>query len=384
MFGSLFKPEQRVMANPWGEWPGDSGGITWAGANVSTSTSLQLLTVYGCNRFICEGIATLPVDTYRETNDRPVEIPPPRWLTQPTATLDRVAWLTQILTSLLLCGNAYLFREFDGEMGGPRYLIPLDPNKVSVTRVSGRKTFMVEGKPYTSSEVLHIPGVMFPGSDVGLSPVEAARQSIGAGMAQQEFGARFFGQGMTMAGVIENPGPLPPDRARDQAKAWARAHSGKTKAHLPGVLTEGATWKATSITNEQAQFLETRGFTAAEIAGQMFLIDPTELGIPIQQGGNLTYANLEQRNVRKVQVTFLPWIVRLEHAFSAEMLRPRYAKFNVAGLLRGDMKTRFEAYQVGISSKFMVPNEAREKEDMPPLPGGDVIADVPAPTGGQK
>lgn len=384
MLASLFPSERRaIQATAWGAWPGDNGGATWSGASVDTRSSLQLITVYGCNRFICEGISTLPIDTFRKLSDGTgIATPMPRWLEEPAADLDPIAWLTQVLSSLLLAGNAYLFMDYkDGQLAS---LIPLDPSKVGVRRERGRKVFNVVAETFDMNRVLHIPGVMFPGSDVGLSPVEAARQAIGMGMAAQEFGARFFGQGGTLGGVIEDPNPLDPQKAREMARIWANLHHGKDKAHLPGVLQGGAAWKSTGVTNEQSQFLETRGFTASEIAGQMFMLDPTEMGLPALPGSNLTYANLEQRNARKVQVTFLPWLVRLENAFSALMMRPRYMKFNVNGLLRGDQKTRYESYQIGLNSKFLVPNEARAWEDLPPLDGGDVITPTTAPAiGGQ-
>jgi HK97 family phage portal protein len=117
---------------------------------------------------------------------------------------------------------------------------------------------------------------------------------------------------------------------------------------------------------QQAQFLATRKFTSAEIAGQMFMIDPTELGIGIE-GSSLTYANLEQRNTRFVRVTLLPWIVRLEKALSDLLAQPRYVKFNLGALLRGDLQTRYAAYAVGIGAGFLEPNEARDWEDLPPM-----------------
>lgn len=369
---------ERVMANPWGEWPGDSGSAVWAGSKVNSTSSLQLLTVYGCNRFICEGISTLPVDTFRDVNGETMPMPNPAWLERPTNDLDRVSWLTQILTSLLLSGNAYcLLVRKDTQLD---QVIPLDPIKVSVQRERGRKSYLVAGERFNDFEVLHIPGVMQPGADVGMSPIEAARQSIGLGLAALEHGARFFGQGANQSGVIEVPGELPPDKAGQIAKAWAKKHSGAKNAHLPGVLEGGATWKPTSITNEQAQFLETRGYTAAEIAGQLFLIDPSEFGLQAGNGGSITYANLEQRNARKVQVTFLPWMVRLERAFSSLLPQPRYVKFNPDALLRGDTLARYQAHQIGITAGFLRRSEARAIEDMPVVSG---IDDQPAPpTGG--
>jgi hypothetical protein len=110
-------------------------------------------------------------------------------------------------------------------------------------------------------------------------------------------------------------------------------------------LDAGATWKPTGISNEAAQFLQARQWSAAEIAAQVYMVDPSDLGIPVG-GTTLTYANIEQRNIRRLQVTFLPWIVRLEKALSDLLPMPRYVKFNVDGLLRGDSAARWSTYQI--------------------------------------
>ena len=78
-----------------------------------------------------------------------------------------------------------------------------------------------------------------------------------------------------------------------------------------------------------------------------------------------------------IRTTLLPWITRIETAISALLAQPRYMKFNVAGLLRGDMKSRYESYAIGIKHQFIVPNEPRALEDMPPLPGGDTVVSIP-------
>ena len=86
--------------------------------------------------------------------------------------------------------------------------------------------------------------------------------------------------------------------------------------------------------------------------------------------------------MRRVQVTFLPWIVRLENAWSNILARPRFVKLNVNGLLRADIKTRYEAHAIGIRNNFELPSEAREIEDFTPVDG---IDDKPLPgatTGG--
>lgn len=369
VLGTLARaPRNVIQATPWGDWGDDGGSSTYAGANVRVDNATQLLTVYGCTRFIAHGIATIPLDVFTQSGDRPVEVPTPQWLVKPTPELDFVAWCGQVLTSLLLAGNAYcLYGYTDARLSS---LTPIDPTKVTVRRERNRKTFSIEGKSYSTFDILHIPGLMWPGDDVGMSPVAMAKQMIGLGMALEEFGGRFLDQGATLSGVIEVPGDLNPQETRDMARAWAKKHSGSKKSHLPGVLKGGAQWKPMGVTNEQAQFLETKKYTASQIASQMFMIDPPEMGLPVE-GTSLTYSNQEQRDIRTLKRTYLPWIIAIENALNALLPRPRYVKFNVNAFLRGDTKARFDAYSVGIRSQFLTPNEARDFEDWEPLPGGD-------------
>ena len=359
-----------IAATPWGSW-GDSGVSTYAGVNVTPELSLQLLTVYGCVRMITDAISTLPVDVFRPEAGRKVEVPGPAWLAQPTVSLGWTEWCSQVLTSLLLHGNAYVaVQRMDARIVE---LVPLDPNKVRCRRDGSRKVFVINGQVW-QGEILHLCGLMLPGADVGLSPVEYARQSIGLGLATLEYGSRFFNSEGNMPGVIEIPGKAQPDQMAGMASLWRRKRS-KAGRGLPGVLESGATWKQTGVTNEQAQFLATRGFSQAEIAGQMFLLDPSDLGIPVA-GTSLTYSNLEQRNARRLQVTFLPWIVRIEKAVSS-LFAAQYIKLNVDGLLRGDSAARWNTYEAAArintaaaavgQDPVLLTSEMREFEDWSPV-----------------
>lgn len=374
MLSSIFRrPEERAQATTWGLWPGEMTQVV-GGVAVDEHSSMQLLTVYGSVRLITDSIATLPLDVYRRTGeDAKVEVAKPTWLQQPTTNLDFTSWCSQVLSSLLLHGNAYVV-VLRNEVGTIVELLPLDPSKVRVTRDRGRLSYMVNGQRI-DAEMLHLKGLMLPGSDVGLSPVEYARQSIGLGLAAVKFGTGYFEGEGNMPGVIEMPGSAQSETLKGIADQWRRRRREGGRG-LPGVLQEGATWKPTGVTNEQAQFLATRKFTAAEIAGQMFMVDPSELGIGIE-GSSLTYANLEQRNTRFVRVTLLPWIVRLEKALSDLLAQPRYVKFNINALMRGDLSSRYAAYATGIGAGFLEPNEARDWEDLPPMDTPNVTEVAP-------
>lgn len=372
--------ELREQATTWGTWPGDAGGSTWAGVAVDKDKALQLLAVYGSVRMISDGISTMPVDVYRKKPDgTSEELSTPSWIDEPTMDLCFSEWCSQVLTSLLLDGNSYI-AVMRNDRGVIVELIPLANESVDVVRQNGRKVYQVNGVPFPG-ELVHIKGLMLAGSDVGLSPVAYARQTIGLGLATEKYGGQFFDGPGNMPGVIEMPKPAQPGIMAETAKAWQKFRKQGGQG-LPGVLQDGATWKPTGVTNEDAQFLATQQWTAAEIAGQMFLLDPSDLGIAVP-GSSLTYANLEQRNARRLQVSFLPWITRVEHAISALLFNPRYMRFNPAALVRGDLLTQYQAFRIGLGDgvPFLVVDEVRDKIDLPPMPDQPVPAAL-APTGG--
>ncbi len=353
MLSALF--ERNIGSTPWaaandqgwGVWPGDTAGNTYSGVAVDEKNAPALLTVYGAASFITDEISTLPVDA-EGSQVRPV------WIDRPSAGLGRIEWLGQIVWSLLLNGNAYLLARY-ATNGRVLELDVVNPDRVVVRRVNGRPAYFIDGQALENC--VHIPGRMLPGDVVGMSPVEYTRQTIGAGLAAQRYGAEFWANEGSMPGVIELPHPANPETTRELAAQWQRKRRTSGRG-LPGVLQAGAQWKPTGVTNEQAQFLSTRKWTAAEIAGQIFMLDPSDLGIPVE-GSNLTYANLQQRNVRRLQVALMPWIRRIEAALSPLVAGGAY-KFDVDSRLRGNTRESYETLAVATSAGIMSKDEARD------------------------
>jgi HK97 family phage portal protein len=355
MLTALFPQRERSISGTpwqhpdsgWGIWPGDGGGATWSGVTVNESSATQLLAVYGSASFISDQISGLPVDI--------LDAPRPDWVDNPSEGVDRIAFIGQNVWSLLLSGGAYV----GVVRGGGRIVAveSLDPGKCDRKMINGRPVNLVNGMvpPF---EVVYIPLRMRPGDLVGMSPVEWCRQTIGLGLAATRYGAQFFDGEGNMPGVIESPNAMEPATIKSLAQQW-RAKRQKGGRGLPGVLPGGATWKPTGVTNEQAQFLATRQYTAAEIAGQMFLLDPSDLGIATVQGSNMTYANLQQRNERRMQVALMPLIRRLESKMS-ELIPGGAYRFDVDAHLRGNTRTSYETLAVATDAGIMTQDEARE------------------------
>jgi HK97 family phage portal protein len=376
--------EVRGQATDWGVWAGEDPTI------VSETSALKLLAVTGSVQLLTESISTLPVDVFRKTSKGRTELTPPAWLKSPVVGLTFTDWCSQVLTSLLLHGNCYLVVTRN-DSGQVVEVVPVPPEDVAVRRdngMAGGKRYMVRGVPFTG-EMLHIKGMMLPGSDVGLSPLEFARQSIQLGLNAQQFGIDSFAQGVNgMPGVIEYPGSVDPLKMRETATLWQRARR-KGGTGLPGVLEGGGTFRPTGITNEAAQFLQTRQWTAAEICAQVYLVDPRELGIPLT-GSTLEYTNSESRLANLVRKGMLRWIVRVEAAVSGLLPQPQYMKFNTNGFMRGDSGERWDTYlkasqintaAVGIGMlPVLETDEMREWEDLDPIEDAEKYAVPPPPT----
>ncbi len=56
---------------------------------------------------------------------------------------------------------------------------------------------------------------------------------------------------------------------------------------------------------------------------------------------------------------------------TAEGRRTLYVEHDLDGLLRGDVKARFEAYRIGREIGALSSNDIRRRENEPPIPGGN-------------
>jgi phage portal protein BeeE len=81
---------------------------------------------------------------------------------------------------------------------------------------------------------------------------------------------------------------------------------------------------------------------------------------------------IEQQTIGLVVFTLRPWLTRFEQRLSRLIAQPRYVKFAVEGLLRGDSQQRAEFYTRMWNIGAYSTNDIRRLEDQPPVPGGDV------------
>jgi len=346
---------------------------TYAGTIITQDTSLKIGAVYACVRLLADTISTLPVDTfYREGGARKPFRPKPLWVENPDIGTAREDHLQQAMVSLLLDGNVFI-RIFRSRTGEILSLVVLDPTRVEVRRNPATREveYVLDagtGTTLRADEVLHITELRKPGALRGISRIDEVKQSLGLASALEEFSARFFGQGSVTAGIIEWPGNLTREQAKDLASGFEDGHRGLKRSHRPGVLFGGAKFVKTGVDPNEAQMLESRQFAVEEIA-RIFRC-PLHL-LQVSTPGAMSYASVEQNAIQFAQYTLRPIISKFETAFSSLLPGPAFVKFNLDAILRGDIQTRFAAYSTGQLAGFLSVNDIHRLEDMPPADGGD-------------
>ena len=353
-------------------------GRTTSGKNVDERSAMQVTTVYACVRILAEAVAGLPLHTYRYLSGGAKEkaLDHPLYYLlhdEPNPEMTSFVFRETLMSHLLLWGNAYaqIIRNGKGQITA---LYPLMPNRMTVDRTSNGKiyytylvndsdnpTLKAQGQVYLRKEdIFHIPGLGYDGL-VGYSPISMAKNAIGMALATEEYGAKFFENGASPSGVLEQD----PERLRE---SWNSLFKGSGNSHKVAVLEEGLSFKPIAISPNEAQFLETRKFQIDEIA-RIFRVPPHMVG----DLDKSSFSNIEQQSLEFLKYTLDPWVTRWEQSIHRSLFlesekRDYFVKFNVDGLLRGDYQSRMNGYAVGIQNGFMSPNDIRSLENMDLIP----------------
>jgi HK97 family phage portal protein len=339
---------------------------------------MTIAAVFACVRVLSESVAQLPLVLYRRLPEggkvRAVEHPLyPILHDAPNDFQTSFEWREMKQGHTALRGNSYSFINRAG--GQVRELLPIHPDKVEPKQEDWKVTYKVQmgsgnTREFKQGDILHIRGLSSDGV-MGLSPVKLFREAMGLALATEKHGAKLFGNGTRLGGILKHPGTLSENGAARLKQSWEDAHAGVDNAFKTALLEEGISWEAVGMTSEDAQFLETRKFQKTEIAS-IFRVPPHLIGDLERSTNN----NIEHQGLEFVIYTLTPWLRRWESALGKALLPPEqrgeyFIEFLVDGLLRGDFKTRMEGYASALNNGWLNPNEVREMENRNPIEGGD-------------
>jgi len=357
----------------WGSGIDVSGFATWAGTVVNQKNALEIGAAYACVRLLSDTISTLPVDTFirRDGNRLPFR-PRPAWVYEPEGPgSSRIEYYKQIVVSMLLSHGAVvqILRNGAGEIVA---LQPLDPTRVDIRRnpATRLREFVIDGGQaiLPGEDVLYIPEMRRPGSLKGVSRVDELKQTLGLAKALDEFASRYFSNGANTSGIIEFPGNLTQEQAKDLVDSFEAGHKGLKKAHRPGVLSGGAKFTKTGSDGEQAQMLQSRQFAVEEVA-RVFRVPPSMIGL--NTPGAMSYASVEHNAIQFTRYSLTPLIAAIEEAHNRLLPGDSFLRVNMDGLLRGDSATQAQVFSTALQAGYMSVNDVRNLMDMRPVEGGE-------------
>lgn len=345
-------------------------------ANVfDTDKALTLTAVWCAIRLLAESVSSLPISVYSKqaNGDKLEDSKSPIYNLvkfKPNYYQNKITFFEYIMLCICTNGNAYAKIERNNS-GTPTQLLCIDPDNVTIVIKDNELFYQVDNEGVLdASDVLHFKTITDDGIN-GISPIDQCAKALNWSLSLEEFGATFFSNGAKPSSILQTDRALS-DTALQRLKTSFNNNYGKLKnSNSTIVLEEGLTFKPISISPEQAQFLASRTFSIEEVA-RIFRVGPHLLMDLTKSSFN----NIEMQSQEFVTYTLMPYITRIEEEMNLKLFRTNelgktFVEFNVNGLLRGDVKSRTEAYKTAITNGYMSINEVRQKENMNSIDGGD-------------
>jgi len=376
---TAFRKFEEYDEKKWNEW--QRGPMTAAGTRVNEVSSLTISGLFAALNFLASTFATLPRSVFRRLPDgskiRDYDHPLYDRIHNKPNNSDLTSW-QWIYTSIMhkyLWGYWYTYHDVQSYQN--QELIPLLPDRTWLDPENDERyiTHIKNGQKIPQriylprSQVLRIPHISLDGIQ-GKGVIYYARESLGLTKAQDEFAATFFGSGIHPGGFVEVEHTPDEETRKGLQKDFNEKYGGLGKNWKFIFVTGGATVKETEIDATKAQVLESRQFSVVEIARWMNL--PPHI---LRELSRATFSNIEEQSLELVIYSLLPVVTQIEQTmnialFDEEERRTHYVKFELKGLLRGDLKARTEFYKAMIDRGIFNADMVLDLEDMNPQPKG--------------
>ena len=378
--------QQLTLESPAGWLTGEES------VGMSRDRAMKISTVNRCVEVLSNSMAVLPVYIMNErTKER-----------LPDHRLGRVLWerANEAMTAfdyqrLMLCnellrGNAYAWIYRDPRTGWPQELIPLPPDYVSIHVDDGGHVWYFFTHPTTGQvtmlrpeEILHYKAYSEDGIE-GISVLRRASLTLSTARAAQQYENSTWMNGGQPSGILTTDSDLgdfievvqedgtkvkvdPKDQLR---KSWEAVHRGPGNAFRIAVLDLGLKYQPISMTNADAQFVESNEIRVADIC-RFF-------GVPLHlaYAGKQSYASNEQNGIEFVNYTLLAYETQWGQEDTYKLLLPSERaeqlriKRNLKVFLKGDTAAQSAWYRTMREISALNADEIRGLEDMGTIPGG--------------
>ena len=344
------------------------------GLVVTTDVALKSSTVFACCSILSEDVAKLPIKLHRRVGKSREVISDSdhrlAYITSRVANpyMTALEFFEAMVWDLTLTGNAYAY--IAKAQNKPYHLYPLKVSDVTIeTDLKGVPTYKLKGVRVDRKQILHLRDKV--GSDhYGKSRVLAQAEAIGLDVLGERLTGRLVRNGFRMTPVLSHPKALGKD-ARTRLKDQLASSTSGDDPFGAMLLEEGLEWKPAQMTPEDAQLLQLREFQRSLILS-IFRMPPHKLGI--LEGSS--YNNIELKDREYYTGPVASWTTRIEQAFDKDLLTEEerkagyYFRYNLNGAIKGDIISRFNAYQIGLRNGIYNADEVRALEELNPREDG--------------
>ena len=345
---------------------------------IDPETALQVSAQYACVKLISSVVASLPLMVYESKGGKrsPVARDNRLWLvlhSQPNQLMTMYDFWNAMIPMYMLRGNAYaqILRDMRGQLVG-LYPLVADNMRVEVDDngdlhyLYTKKGNEVALKP---DEVLHLKD-MGTGL-VGLAKTEYMSSSLNEARETQRFAVGNAANMGKAAGILTVDHIMKTEeRAKIKDNLFNCRHGDGTLV----VLEADMKFSQLTMTPEQMQLIENRKFTIEDIC-RWNGVPPILIGAP---GATTWGTGISEIMSGFYKLTLAPLLKNFEQAMMSRVLTPeerqKYSiEFNLDALLRGDLKSRYEAYVLAFNNGWKTRNEIRQLENDEPVEGGDEL-----------
>lgn len=335
--------------------------------------------VFSCVTIIASDISKLEIDLTRETSDGIEEevrnSPYLPVLTKPNHYQTRLKFMEQWVVSKLLFGNAYVLKQRDAR-GIVTAMYLLDPMKVTVLVADSGDVFyqlaadnlngLEDGITVPARDIIHDMMVSLWHPLVGVSPIYACAVSATQGNQIQLNSTKFFNNMSRPSGVLTAPGAISDEVAGRLKQQWEENFANANIGRL-AVLGDGLKYEAMTIPAQEAQLIEQQKWTVEDVA-RCFHMPLFKIGGAVPSG-----SSIEALNQMYYSDCLQALIESIEACLDEGLALPRnyHVELCLDGLIRMDTAARYKALNDAVGGGWMSPNEAREREDLPPVEGGE-------------
>lgn len=354
------------------------------GLPINPLNAMESPSVYACVRLIASSLARLDWQVLRETPDGKINEPAHPLVSllnyEPNEDTSALVFRETLLQHVLLTGNGFAYINRDAA-GRPTALELIRPDLISMYRdgdgqpfyevYSGRWTGGGNGRRrFRGAEIFHIVGPSFDGL-LGVPPIHLCRDLIGLELVCQEFVGKFYSNGAVPSGILKMPGRLSPEASKRLRESWHNTHGGSRNSGKTAILEDGMSYESIAQNLRDSDLVEIRKFCREQIAAA-FGVPAARIGATDAQ----SYSSQESADQHFVKHTLAAYAARLEQEASRKLItrgEPYCTRISFDAMLRADLSTRYTAYATAITAGILTPNEARAKEGLPAVEGGDEI-----------